>query len=57
MTVPNKFLAFRIHQEEKAIKPLLEEITLDDLTEGEVVVKNSYSSINYKDALAATGAG
>lgn len=57
MTIPNKFLAFRIHQEEKSVRPALEEITLGDLTEGEVIVKNSYSSINYKDALAATGAG
>ena len=29
--------------------------TLDDLTPGDVVVRVSYSDINYKDALAATG--
>jgi NADPH:quinone reductase-like Zn-dependent oxidoreductase len=30
---------------------------VDALTPGEVVIKVRYSSINYKDALAATGAG
>jgi NADPH2:quinone reductase len=30
-------------------------ITLDDLTPGDVVVRVAFSSINYKDALAATG--
>ncbi len=33
------------------------ELTLDDLDPGEVVIKSHYSSVNYKDALAATGAG
>ena len=31
--------------------------TLDDLSAGDVVIKAAYSSVNYKDALAATGAG
>src|SRR5207248_8645833 len=30
---------------------------LDELTAGDVVIKAAYSSVNYKDALAATGAG
>ncbi|HEY0768153.1 MAG TPA: oxidoreductase, partial [Steroidobacteraceae bacterium] len=34
-----------------------EAVTLDDLAPGEVVIRVSYSGINYKDALAATGAG
>ncbi len=33
------------------------ELTLDDLDEGEVVIRSHYSSVNYKDALAATCAG
>jgi putative YhdH/YhfP family quinone oxidoreductase len=33
------------------------ELTLDDLTSGEVVIRAAYSSVNYKDALAATGSG
>jgi acrylyl-CoA reductase (NADPH) len=51
------FRAFRIHQEGGRIVPRLETITLDDLTAGDTVVKVSHSTINYKDALAATGAG
>nr|VFJ57813.1 MAG: NADPH2:quinone reductase [Candidatus Kentron sp. FM]VFJ63417.1 MAG: NADPH2:quinone reductase [Candidatus Kentron sp. FM]VFK14771.1 MAG: NADPH2:quinone reductase [Candidatus Kentron sp. FM] len=53
----NHFYAFRIHNREGKIRPQLETITLDDLTPGEVVIKVAYSGINYKDALAATGAG
>ena len=51
------FRAFRIHQEGGRIVPRLESISLDDLTAGDTVVKVSHSTINYKDALAATGAG
>ena len=51
------FKAFRIHQEDGAIVARFEQMTVDDLTPGEVVIKVHYSSINYKDALAATGAG
>ena len=53
----NSFRAFRIHQDGKQIAGRLETIALNDLGPGEVVVKVGYSSINYKDALAATGAG
>ncbi|WP_116808424.1 oxidoreductase [Steroidobacter cummioxidans] len=51
------FRAFRVHQEGGKIVSRLETIGLNDLAEGEVVVKVRYSTINYKDALAATGAG
>ncbi len=51
------FKAFRIHQDDGRITARFEQLTLDDLGAGEVVIKVSYSSINYKDALAATGAG
>lgn len=51
------FLAFRIHQEGGKIVPRMETIALDALGAGEVVVKVRYSTINYKDALAATGTG
>jgi len=53
----NAFRAFRIHQVDGKIAARLERISLDDLTPGEVIVKVAYSDINYKDALAATGAG
>jgi len=52
-----KFKAFRIHRIEKEIKAGYEEISIDDLTEGEVVVQVEWSGINYKDVLAATGKG
>jgi acrylyl-CoA reductase (NADPH) len=51
------FRAFRIHQAGKGVEARLETVTLDDLAAGEVVLRGHYSSINYKDALAATGAG
>jgi acrylyl-CoA reductase (NADPH) len=52
-----RFRAFRIHQEGGKVAARLETIGLDDLGAGEVIVKVSHSTINYKDALAATGAG
>src|SRR5688500_5506724 len=51
------FRAFRIHQQDRKIVARFETIDLDALNAGEVVVKVRYSTINYKDALAATGAG
>lgn len=51
------FQAFRIHQESGKIVSRMETISLDDLAAGELVVKVRYSTINYKDALAATGKG
>jgi NADPH2:quinone reductase len=51
------FRAFRIHEVDRKIVARFDEITLDDLCPGEVVVRVSCSGINYKDALAATGTG
>lgn len=51
------FKAFRIDREEKQIIAGFQDLHLDDLTEGEVVIKVSWSGINYKDALAGTGKG
>ena len=48
------FRAFRIHQQGDS---RMETIGLDSLSDGDVVVRVRYSTINYKDALAATGAG
>jgi NADPH2:quinone reductase len=53
----DKFRAFRIHSEGGKIAARFEDIGLDDLAAGEVVIRVSHSGINYKDALAATGAG
>ena len=53
----DKFRAYRINEQDGKIVAGLERVSIDDLTEGNVVVKVSHSTINYKDALAATGAG
>ena len=51
------FRAFRIHEVDRKIVARFDQVTLDDLGAGDVVVRVSCSDINYKDALAATGAG
>jgi NADPH2:quinone reductase len=53
----DKFRAYRIDDNDGNIVAGFQELTIDDLTQGNVVVKVSHSTINYKDALAATGAG
>jgi acrylyl-CoA reductase (NADPH) len=55
-TMP-KFRAFRIHEIDKKIVARFDTISLEELSPGEVVVRVRYSTINYKDALAATGTG
>ncbi len=54
------FLACRIYKsgsENNKVSHRLEQMSLDDLRDGEVVVRVHYSGVNYKDALAATGKG
>src|SRR6187399_3410692 len=51
------FKAFRIHETAGKILPKFDDLTLDALTPGEVVIDVQFSDINYKDALAATGVG
>ena len=56
MTFDTKtFAAFRIHRQGGQVSARFDEIGLSDLTAGDVVVRVTYSDINYKDALAATG--
>ena len=50
-----RFSALRIHRNDGVVRSELEEISLDDLSPGNVLIRVEYSSINYKDALAATG--
>jgi NADPH2:quinone reductase len=40
-----------------AVNAVLESMLVESLTAGDVLIRVQYSSINYKDALAATGAG
>lgn len=51
------FRAYRIDQQDGKIVADFCRLNIDDLSEGDVVVKVSHSTINYKDALAATGKG
>jgi NADPH2:quinone reductase len=51
------FRAFRIHQQDGKIRAGFEQLSIDQLSPGEVLVRVTHSGINYKDALAATGKG
>ena len=53
----DKFKAYRIREVEKKVVARVEDLSIEDLDKGELVVRVAYSSVNYKDALAATGAG
>ena len=53
----SSFRAYRIRQQDGRIVAGLEQMSIDELTPGEVVIRVRWSDINYKDALAATGAG
>lgn len=49
------FKALRIFEEDgKFIRKIVER-NINDLPEGEVVIKVKYSSLNYKDALSCAG--
>jgi acrylyl-CoA reductase (NADPH) len=51
------FDAFRVFEENGKISGRIVQVSLDQLSEGTVVIKAAFSSVNYKDALAATGTG
>jgi NADPH2:quinone reductase len=51
------FRAFRIVSDESGVHGSIAAMTRDALTPGEVVIRAAWSSVNYKDALAATGRG
>jgi acrylyl-CoA reductase (NADPH) len=51
------FKAFRIHEIDRQVVARFDTISLEDLSAGDTVVRVRYSTVNYKDALAATGAG
>ena len=53
-----RFKAYRLTETpDKKIQAGFVDMTLDELDPGNVVVRVAYSSVNYKDALAATGKG
>jgi acrylyl-CoA reductase (NADPH) len=51
------FKAFLTSQVDKSVKSEFVDFNLDQLDAGEVVIRTEYSTVNYKDALSATGAG
>ena len=55
--MPEKFKAFRIHNDAEGYRSGIENIGIDNLSEGDVVIRGEWSGINFKDALAATGKG
>jgi NADPH2:quinone reductase len=50
-----EFSAFRVRSENNKIIGRVEKLNIDALSQGDVVIKTAYSSVNYKDALAGTG--
>jgi acrylyl-CoA reductase (NADPH) len=57
MPIPDRFNAFRIHNDHAGYRSGVEQVSLDALSPGEIVVKVAHSSVNYKDALAGSGKG
>jgi acrylyl-CoA reductase (NADPH) len=55
--IPETFKAFRIHNDAEGYRSGIDDISINDLSEGDVVIRGEWSGINYKDALAATGKG
>ena len=51
------FRAFRVFDQGGQVQGRVVDAALDELSAGAVVIKAEYSSVNYKDAMAATGAG
>ncbi len=58
MSLPDQFHAFRINQNDAGEHHAgWQEMSSDELSDGDITVRVHYSSINYKDALAGTGSG
>jgi NADPH2:quinone reductase len=51
------FDAYRVFENDGRVESRLVQMSLDELSPGDVVIKTACSSVNFKDALAATGAG
>jgi len=50
-----QFKAWRVHETDGGFRGGIETLDLSDLPEGDVLVKVTHSSLNYKDALSASG--
>ncbi|HXH03014.1 MAG TPA: oxidoreductase [Candidatus Competibacteraceae bacterium] len=51
------YRAYRCHSEDGKVHARFDELPLEAPAAGEVVIRSAWSDINYKDALACTGAG
>ena len=52
------FRALRLHKTDSPAPDVkIEQLTAEDLSTGNVLISNEFSSLNYKDALAVTGKG
>ena len=52
-----RFHAYRLFEDKGKVSGRMVEMDIDELSAGDVTLRVAYSSINYKDALAATGQG
>ncbi len=55
--IPDSFKALRIFDDEDGYRAEVVDQGIDEQSEGDVVIKVHYSSVNYKDALAGSGKG
>ncbi len=53
----DRFKVYRLREADKKVVAGFEQVAIDELDAGEVTIRVAYSGVNYKDALAATGAG
>ena len=51
------FKALRTYTDGSDVSQRFEQLTLDDIDAGDVVIRTAYSAVNYKDAMAAHGIG
>lgn len=52
---PTSYRALRVHVEEDGVRRAVEQVPWSTLPAGDVTVQVAYSSLNYKDALSASG--
>jgi len=54
---PENFKALVLRQDDGKTVSAIEQLSINDLPEGDVLISVDYSSINYKDSMAVTGTG
>tara|TARA_B000000565_G_scaffold198739_2_gene152587 strand:+ start:435 stop:791 length:357 start_codon:yes stop_codon:yes gene_type:complete len=53
--MPKGFRAIVVSQRDKKFNIVIEDRTIDELPDGDLLIRVEFSSLNYKDALSATG--